>query len=152
MRSLGTPATRSGCKLTASRAWPGALQRINGGNAVNANKQLGSAFESRVVERAKAKGLKARKQPGSGVYKGLPNDVVIEDVLVECKVRSTTLTAKGEKRLTLDLDWLRGVQAAAEREGFRQGIVVVNAKGSSKPLVLCDYEFVLELLNLQRRN
>jgi Holliday junction resolvase len=113
----------------------------------SANKQLGSAFESRVVKRASEKGLKARKQPGSGVYAGLPNDVVIENLLVECKVRSASLTAKGEKRLTIDLDWLRGVQTAATREGFRDGIVVINPKGSARPLVLCDYEFWLELLN-----
>jgi hypothetical protein len=114
----------------------------------NKPKQLGTALENRVVARARTKGLAAARQPGSGVFKGFPHDATIEDILVECKVRSASVTQKGKRMLTLDLDWLRGVQADAAKAGFRSGIVVVNAKGESKPLVLVDLDFMLGLLQL----
>jgi Holliday junction resolvase len=113
----------------------------------NPNKTLGSALENRVVERAKAKGLKAARQPGSGVYKAFPHDAVVEQLLVECKVRSTHLNAAGDKTLSIQLEWLRKVQEKAIEGGFEQGIVVVNPKGSQKPLVLCDLDWFLGILS-----
>lgn len=113
----------------------------------NRVKQLGLALEARIVKRAQKAGLRAKQQPGSGVFKEHPHDVVLdEDILVEAKVRSVRITQKGARMLTLDLDWLRRVQADAAKAGFRAGIVIVNGKGESRPLVLADLDFVLELL------
>ena len=112
----------------------------------NTRKQLGTSLEYAVVEKAKAKGLRSRRQPLSGVLKDFPNDVEIERLLVECKVRSARLDAKGRKTITLDLDWLHGVVGNAERAGYAAGIVVVRPKGSQRLYVLADFDTYLDTL------
>jgi hypothetical protein len=112
----------------------------------NQRKALGSALESRVVERAQAAGLCASRQPGSGVFKDFPSDVRVEGGLVECKVRSAGVDAKGQRYLRIDLDWLRKVKEEAGRSGLEWAAVVVNPKGSRSPMVLLDLEFFLSLL------
>lgn len=110
-------------------------------------KALGSSLERRVVKRATAKGLRAKKQPLSGVLADFPHDVVIERLLVECKVRSTHTTMKGETQFTIPIAALREVQDAARKsKDFDQGILVVNPKGSSNPFVVCDLDWFLTLL------
>jgi hypothetical protein len=109
-------------------------------------KQLGTSNEHRIVRKAQAAGLRASRQPLSGILKDFPNDVQVEAILVESKVRSAKLNAKGAKTLTLDLDWLHGVVGNAERAGFEAGIVVAKAKGSERQYVLADLDFVLRLL------
>lgn len=112
----------------------------------NQRKNLGRSLENRVVERAVAKGLKARRQPLSGILKDFPRDVELENLLVECKVRAAYTTQNGHRMLTLDIDWLRGVQADGKEAGYEQGIVVVNPKGDSSPFVLVDLDWFLSLL------
>ena len=116
----------------------------------NPRKQLGSALESRVVEKAESRGLTSKKQPLSGALKGYPNDVVIEDVLAECKVRSHLLNTKGQRYIRLELDWLAGVEENAKKEGFDAGVLVVNAKHSPTPKVLVDLDFFLDLLRIRK--
>jgi hypothetical protein len=112
----------------------------------NNNKRLGSGLEDRVVERASKAGLEARKQPGSGVYKEYPSDAVVENILVECKVRSSSLDAKGNTNIHINLDWLRKAQKEASEAGFEGAVVVVNPKGSTRPLALVDLNFLIQLL------
>jgi hypothetical protein len=109
-------------------------------------KDLGRALEHRVADKAKAKGLTAKRQPGSGMFKEAPHDDVIENLLVECKVRSLTTDAKGEDRISFPINALRKVQASALVNGFDQGILVVNPKGSQSPFVLMDFDWFLSLL------
>lgn len=113
-------------------------------------KALGTALENRAVNRAREKGLKAARQPMSGMLKDFPHDVVIEKLLVECKVRSASISPKGQKTLRLSMDWLRSVQASALKNGFAQGIVIVNEKSSQRPFVMVDLDFFLDLLTNQR--
>lgn len=111
------------------------------------NKALGSSLENRVVERAKAKGLKAQKQPGSGVYRDFPSDCVVDTTLVECKVRAAEVDAKGARSFRVDLEWWKGVRESADKIGMEGAAVVVNPKYSKCPLVLIDLDFFLEILS-----
>lgn len=106
----------------------------------NKNKALGSGLETRVVDRARAKGLSARRQPGSGVFTEYPNDVVVEGFLGECKVRST------HPSLAQMLDWLGTTEFHAEAAGYRGAFLVYNQKGSRTPVVLLDLDLFLSLL------
>lgn len=109
-------------------------------------KTNGTAAEKTVVKKARAKGLQAKKQPLSGVLPDYPNDVVIENALIEVKRRVTKLNAKGARILSLDLDWLDGVQKNAKREGFEGAAVFVRPANSARLLVLVEDDFFLELL------
>ena len=111
----------------------------------NQRKTLGTSLENRIVLKAGEHGLKAHRQPGSGVFKDHPHDAVVEDILVEAKVRSTPKDAP-EKGVRIDFAWLSRVRADARKAGFREGIVVVNQKGSTSPMVLCTLDFLLSLL------
>lgn len=99
-----------------------------------------------MVTKARAKGLTARKQPLSGVLSEYPNDVVIENTLIEVKRRVTRLNAKGARILSLDLDWLDGVQRNAKREGFEGAAVFIRPANSARLLVLVEDDFFLRLL------
>ena len=118
----------------------------------NPRKTLGTALENRVVKRARAQGLKAHRQPLSGVLKEFPHDVVVEDLLIECKVRSPSISISGKKTLRFSLDYLRSVQADALKSGFAQGILIVNAKGDQRPLAVMDLDWFLTILSQNRHN
>ena len=109
-------------------------------------KDLGRSLEHRVAQRARAKGLEANRQPGSGQFSEFPADAVIASLLVECKVRSYATNAKGEDTIAFPIKALRKVQASAIVNGFEQGILVVNPKGSQSPFVLMDFDYFLGLL------
>lgn len=104
-----------------------------------------------MVKKARAKGLKATKQPLSGILPDYPNDVVIENGLYEVKRRVVRLNAKGARILSLDLDWLDGVQKNAKREGFEGAAVFVRPANSPRLLVLVEDDFFLQLLLLSKR-
>lgn len=109
------------------------------------NKPLGSGLETRVVRRAQRLGMEARRQPGSGVYREFPNDVLIDTpgmrVLVECKVRSEHPSMKEM------LGWLENVEKNGRGMRFPgMGVVVYNPKGSRKPKVLMDLDEFLGLV------
>jgi hypothetical protein len=93
-----------------------------------------------VVKRALARCLVAKKQPGSGVYSTFPNDVTVQNLLGECKVRST------HPSVNQLLEWLEGVEANAKQHGFAGGFLCYNAKGSQHPLVVLDLDLFLDLL------
>jgi hypothetical protein len=109
-------------------------------------KDLGRALENRVRDKAQAAGLDSKRHFGSGMNPDEPSDVRIERLLVECKVRSSKMNAKGEKSMTVPLDDYRKVQRQALEAGYEQGIMVANPKGSSQPIVLCDLDWFLEVL------
>lgn len=105
----------------------------------NKNKALGSGLETRVVNRAHAHGLPAHKQPGSGTFTAFPNDVVVTDLLGECKVRSTHPSFN-----ELD-EWLTGAERNAAGR-FRGAFLVYNPKGSRHPRVMLDLDLFLSIL------
>lgn len=110
----------------------------------NPRKALGSGLERRVVDRAKAHGLVAHKQPLSGSLRAYPNDVVVQldngDALLgECKVRSRH-PAYSEMQ-----EWLEGCQDNAKREHYEGAFLVYNVKGSRTPRVLLDLDLFLRL-------
>jgi hypothetical protein len=111
-------------------------------------KDLGRSLEHRVARRARDKGLPAERHWGSGQIPGLKGDGHIADVLYEAKVRTAVINARGEKTMTIPLTDLRKVQAQALEGGFSQGIMVANAKGDTRPLVICDLDWLLGLLAL----
>lgn len=107
----------------------------------NQRKALGSGLETRVVKRATALGLSAHRQPGSGVFQEHPNDVVVEGLLGECKVRSR------HPSYTEMQQWLEGCQQHAKKAGeFRGAFLVYNEKGSRTPRVLLDLDLFLDIL------
>lgn len=112
----------------------------------NQPKSLGRQLEHRVAKRAREKGLDAERHWGSGQIPGLKGDGHIETILYEAKVRTATMNARGEKQLTIPLTDLRKVQAQALDGGYVQGIMVANAKGDSRPLVIVDLDWFLDLL------
>lgn len=109
-------------------------------------KDLGRSLENRIAEKAREKGLPAKRHFMSGMNKDEPGDGHIDDVLYEAKVRSVHQTARGEKSLTIPLDALRQVQKQALDNHYEQGILVVNPKSSSRPFVVCDLDWLLGLL------
>lgn len=111
-------------------------------------KQLGRNLEHAVVAAAKASGHKAHRQPMSGRIASMPSDVVIDNLLVEAKVRAVRLDAKGARILSIDLDWLDGVLKNAEKHGFEAGIVVVRPKGSARLLCLVELPYFLGKLGI----
>lgn len=117
---------------------------------VNRRKELGTAQEKRVVQLAQQKGLKASKQPQSGVLKDYPSDAVIEEeVLVECKVRAFEKTS-AEKSVRVEFGWLDGVREKAQRAGMSSAVLVVRPKGTQKMYAVLDYQDYLDLLKIKK--
>lgn len=112
----------------------------------NPKKRLGTGLEKRIVADARAAGKRANKQPLSGVLNDYPNDAVVEDILVEAKVRAVRLDAKGKRIISIDLDWLDGVLKNAAKNGFETGIVVIRPKNSERLLTLMLFSSFLEML------
>lgn len=108
------------------------------------SKVLGNGLENRLVDHAHAHNLPATKQPLSGVLAAYPNDVVVATTLCECKVRD----GGAEKSIRVEYAWLDKVRANATRLGFDRGVVVVNPKGSRKPMALLDLDDLLKLLSV----
>ena len=106
----------------------------------NKNKARGSGWETRYVARAIKRGLSARKQPGSGVFKDHPNDAVTEGLLVECKMRTD------HPSMAQMMEWLKGVEANAAKGEYLGAVVAYYHKGSRKPVVLMDLETFFDLL------
>lgn len=109
-------------------------------------KTLGRDLENRVAEKARGVGLDAKRHFMSGMNPDELGDGHIGSVLYEAKVRSVSMNARGVKSLTIPLDALRQVQAQALDKEYTQGILVVNPKGSSRPFVVCDLDWLLGLL------
>ena len=109
----------------------------------NRNRALGNGLEARVVSRAKERGLRAHQQPGSGIYKDYPNDVVVNGMLGECKVR-TTLPSLAQL-----LEWLAYVESNSKKGEYTGAFLVFNQKGSRKPKVMLDLDLFLDILQLQ---
>ena len=111
----------------------------------NKNKILGTAQETRIVKRAKDVGLEARKQPGSGVYKDFPADLVIGSGLGEAKTRSSYEVA-GRKVVQFELEWLKQVVRQSEENGFEWGAVFFHPKGTQEQYVFLTLDSFLELV------
>lgn len=109
-------------------------------------KRKGSGFEDRIVRDAHEQGLDARKQPGSGVYKDFPHDVVVEDLLAECKAGYTVERVKAGKTFQFQLSWLDGVVEAARKAGKRAGVVFFRPDNTKRAWALMEENFFLELL------
>ena len=114
----------------------------------NPRKALGKAAEKQIAEQAEQAGFEAHVQPLSGILKEFPNDVRLElgdaSVLVEAKVRSAQISG-GEKYITINLDWLKGVIANAVKIGADYGTVIFRTKRSSDFYVLMRYQDYLKL-------
>lgn len=120
----------------------------------NRAKALGNAGERGVVERALAAGVPATKQPGSGVYKAHPNDVVLgEWVLGEVKVRTLGVNAAGERTFPLRFEWLVGAIKHAKEQGYHHAALFIRPKGGQKRMVVLEEAVYLGLLaeSLRRR-
>lgn len=113
----------------------------------NLNKKRGTAFENAVVKQAQAAGLKARRQPLSGILPDFPEDVLIEDeVLMQCKTYAPVIDSKNEKSFRFRMDWMKGVMENARKHGYRFGAVVFRTRGDTRKYVVIQYETLLELL------
>lgn len=108
-------------------------------------RSLGNSLERTLVERAQRAGVPAKRQPRSGELAEFPADAVVANLLVEAKVRSARLDAKGSKILSLDMTWLDKVEKLAAKSGQR-GLVVARMKGSPKLLAVLDFELFLSFL------
>lgn len=106
----------------------------------NKNRQRGNGFEMRLVQRALKRRLRASRQPGSGVYRDHPNDVLIEGWLGECKMRTV------HPSVAQMMEWLDYVQANAKRMGYEGAFLAYNHKGSRKPVVVLSLDDFLALL------
>jgi hypothetical protein len=110
-------------------------------------KDLGRQLEHRVVKKAADKGIPGERHWGSGANPDKRGDAHIWDILVEAKVRTATINARGEKQLTIPLTDLYQVMADAAKAGYRMGIMVANPKGSQRPLVVMDFDDFLAMLS-----
>lgn len=121
----------------------------------NSKRVLGNAGEEGIVRRAIKAGLSALRQPGSGQFKDFPADLTLESgqlrVLGESKVRAATLSPKGKRSLTLDLDWLRKVVREAKEHGFHHAALFVRPKGTQgEHYVLLEEAIYFDLLRRGR--
>lgn len=116
------------------------------------SKASGTAFERALVAKARAQGLEASRQPLSGVLRELPNDVVLEQFLVEAKTRRKEVDASGERYIRVDLDWLTGVRKHAQQVGYQDGLCVVNSKYVGEPLVVVGLSTFLSLLQNRKKS
>jgi hypothetical protein len=107
---------------------------------MNRNKELGSSLERRVVAKARRHGLTAQRQPLSGSLSEYPNDVVVEGLLGECKVRSIHPSYNEME------EWLAGCEEHAAEHKMLGGFLVYNPKGSKKPRVMLDLDLFFLLL------
>lgn len=123
----------------------------------NKARSLGNAGEAGIVRRAIKAGLRAMRQPMSGMLKDYPADVVIEAgerrVLGESKVRALHVHPSGKRTWTIDFDWLRKVmreaqQPDSEGRAYHHGALFVRPKGSSEQFVLLPEAVYFELLRL----
>ncbi len=114
-------------------------------------KQLGTDLENAVVDEAKKAGFSSKKQPMSGQLKDFPADAVIDDVLVECKVRAVETKVSGAQSVSLDFNWLWKVTGEAKTHGFRFGVVVLRPKGLQRKIVSMRMEDFLDLLKEAKR-
>lgn len=115
----------------------------------NPNKSKGSRLETRVVKMAEAHGLSARRQPGSGIYADFPNDVTIENLLIEAKCGYTRFAGKGvekSKKISVDLEWIIKVSTNAEKGQFDEGLLVIRPDGVQEPYVFVRLEYLLRVL------
>lgn len=112
----------------------------------NNKKRLGKSLEKKVVEVAREEGLEASLQPLSGQLKEFPGDAVVEDILIECKVRSAQIDTNGAKIIRIDIDWLHKVLRESARTNKRDGIVVIKPKHSQILYVLCELRNYMKLL------
>lgn len=112
----------------------------------NPNKRKGSSLETAIVKKAQQQDLYARKQPGSGVYKDFPNDVVLENLLVEAKSGYTRLNSDGSKKFSVDVGWLLRVAENAEKGNFEAGIVVIKPDGVRTPYAIVSLDYLLRVL------
>jgi hypothetical protein len=111
------------------------------------NKALGLSNERQVVGKLRGAGIEAKQQPGSGVYKEYPNDVLIPGgILAECKVRATSMTARGERIIPFDMDWLEGCEKNAKDHNYEHGVVIVKQRNGRKRLAVMDLDYFIELL------
>ncbi|WP_220193932.1 hypothetical protein [Ktedonospora formicarum] len=118
----------------------------------NRAKALGSSFERKAVRLANEAGVDASKQPGSGVFKEFPNDIILNgDMLGECKVRAYHFNAKGEKCFTLEKSWIDNVCKHAKQLGMRWA-VLFQPKGQQQVYAVIDYDLLLKLLSESERN
>jgi hypothetical protein len=112
---------------------------------MNRNKASGTAFENSVVRKALIQGLRAHRQPGSGVFKDHPNDLVVEGWLGEAKTRTD------HPSVAQLMDYLAGVQANAKARGeFAGGFLVYNKKGSRRPIVMLSLDDFLSILRSEK--
>ncbi len=72
--------------------------------------------------------------------------VIDERVLVECKVRAVKLNPKGQRIISIDLEWLNKVTANAADKDFDFGVVLFRPKGSPKVYAVLDADVLLDTL------
>src|SRR5436190_11214522 len=111
----------------------------------NKNKAKGTRLETRAVAEAKKFSLPARKQPLSGQLADFPEDVVVADVLLQCKAGYTRTNKDGARSFSFRKAWLDQVQQAATTHGYRFGAVLFRPDGTNTLFVTLDYNDFLKL-------
>lgn len=121
----------------------------------NKARALGNAGENGIVKRAIAAGIRAVKQPMSGMLKDFPADLALDTghlrVLGESKVRAVHVTPTGAANWTINLDWLRKVVREANDHGFDHAALFVRPKRSvNDHYVLLEEAVYFDLLRRAR--
>jgi Holliday junction resolvase len=113
---------------------------------MNSSREAGNRFEREIVNEAKGEGLEARRQPLSGSTPSHPNDVVLEDILIEAKIRGVVADASSNKSIRFQMSWLRGVVSSAKAHGYRMGVVVFRMKGDKQRYVTLSWDDFIGLI------
>lgn len=87
----------------------------------------------------------AYEQINSGAIWHLPGDVVTEEALMECKERGT-LSAKGEKQISIKKDWLDKIAEEALASG-KAPLLPFGFKNDDEIYAIATFDLWLELIH-----
>lgn len=122
------------------------------GSPKKSNKE-GMAFQRKVVDAYNDKlsettnilsKPKAQEQINSGAIWHMPGDVITEEALMECKERGT-VSAKGEKQISIKKDWLDKIAEEALSSG-RAPLLPFGFKNDEEIYVVAKFDLWLELV------
>ncbi|AOQ24570.1 hypothetical protein MTAT_19130 [Moorella thermoacetica] len=113
-------------------------------------KKEGIAFEDKVAKTYNkiAQNI-AKRRPGSGAVWYKPGDVVTPDILMEAKERGT-VTAKGEKSISIKKDWLEKIERESWAAGKTFWCLPFHYKGDDRIYVVIDFEDLVTLVEDQK--
>jgi hypothetical protein len=112
-------------------------------------KKEGIDFEKKVVKQwnKTLAESSARRQPNSGAIRDRPGDIITPQELFECKERGT-LSSRGEKSITIQLNWIEKVKGEMIRANKNHWYIPFGFKNCPEIYLIKEFNHELELLQI----